>query len=134
MNVWIFQTGEPLHSDNGNPRPMRAMNLANTLVTKGHNVVIWSSGFYHQKKIQRAKLYKKIFISKKLEIRLIPSPGYKKNISIQRLFDHFKLAYNLKKKLDVEKNLPDVAFVGYPPIETAFIMTNWLKKKKFHIY
>ena len=130
MNVWIFQTGEPLHSDNGNPRPMRAMNLANTLVTKGHNVVIWSSGFYHQKKIQRAKLYKKIFISKKLEIRLIPSPGYKKNISIQRLFDHFKLAYNLKKKLDVEKNLPDVAFVGYPPIETAFIMTNWLKKKK----
>ena len=130
MNVWIFQTGEPLHSDNGNPRPMRAMNLANTLVTKGHNVVIWSSGFYHQKKIQRAKLYKKIFISKKLEIRLIPSPGYKKNISIQRLFDHFKLAYNLKKKLDVEKNLPDVAFVGYPPIETAFIMTSWLQKKK----
>lgn len=130
MNVWIFQTGEPLHSDNDNSRPMRATNLANTLVTKGHNVVIWSSGFYHQKKIQRAKLYKKIFISKKLEIRLIPSPGYKKNISIQRLFDHFKLAYNLKKKLDVEKNLPDVAFVGYPPIETAFIMTSWLRKKK----
>jgi glycosyltransferase involved in cell wall biosynthesis len=130
MKVWIFQTGEPLHSDNDNPRPMRAMNLANFLIKKGHNVIIWSSCFYHQKKTQRYKVYKKIFINKKLEIRLIPSPGYKKNISIQRLFDHFKLAYNLKKKLDVEKTLPDVAFIGYPPIETAFIMTSWLKKKK----
>ena len=130
MNVWIFQTGEPLHSDKGNIRPMRAMNLANALLEKGHNVIIWSSSFYHQKKIQRAKLFKKIIINEKLEIRLIPSPGYKKNISIGRLFDHFILAYNLKKKLDLEKKLPDVAFVGYPPIETAFIMTSWLKKKK----
>lgn len=130
MKVWIFQTGEPLHSDKDNYRPMRAMNLANALVKKGHNVIIWSSGFYHQKKIQRDKAYKKIFINKKLEIRLIPSPGYKKNISIQRLFDHFKLAYNLKKKLDIEKTLPDVAFIGYPPIEAAFVMTSWLKKKK----
>jgi len=106
------------------------MNLANALLEKGHNVIIWSSCFYHQKKIQRAKLFKKIIINEKLEIRLIPSPGYKKNISIGRLFDHFILAYNLKKKLDLEKKLPDVAFVGYPPIETAFIMTSWLKKKK----
>ena len=130
MKVWIFQTGEPLHCDARKPRPMRAMNLANTLVEKGHSVIIWSSSFYHQRKIHRTKLFKKIIINKKLEIRLIPSPGYKKNISIQRLFDHFMLAYNLKKKLEVEKNLPDVAFVGYPPIETAFIMTSWLKKKK----
>jgi glycosyltransferase involved in cell wall biosynthesis len=130
MKVWIFQSGEPLHIDKGNARPMRGMNLANALVEKDHNVVIWSSSFYHQKKIKRFKLYRKIVINKKLETRLIPSPGYKKNISIQRLFDHFMFAYNLKKKLDIEKTLPDVAFVGYPPIETAFIMTSWLKKKK----
>jgi len=130
MKVWIFQTGEPLHCDVGNPRPMRVINLANTLVKKGHNVIIWSSSFYHQKKFHRTKLFKKIIINKKLEIRLIPSPGYKKNISIKRLFDHFILAYNLKKKLYIEKTLPDAAFVGYPPIETAFIMTSWLKKKK----
>ena len=130
MNVWIFQTGEPLHIDNDNLRSMRAMNLANALLKKGHNVIIWSSGFNHVKKSQRDKVFKKIFINKKLEIRLIPSPGYKKNISIKRLFDHFMLGYSLKKKLDIEKTLPDVAFVGYPPIETAFIMTSWLKKKK----
>jgi glycosyltransferase involved in cell wall biosynthesis len=130
MKVWIFQTGEPLHCDSGNPRPMRAINLANTFVKKGHNVIIWSSSFYHQKKFHRTKLFKKIVINKKLEIRLILSPGYKKNIGIKRLFDHFILAYNFKKKLYIEKTMPDVAFVGYPPIETAFILTSWLKKKK----
>jgi hypothetical protein len=41
MKIWIFQTGEPLHCDFGNPRPMRAINLANTFVEKGHNVIIW---------------------------------------------------------------------------------------------
>ena len=50
MKVWIFQTGEPLHSDDDNPRPMRAMNLANSLVDMGHSVIIWSSAYYHQKK------------------------------------------------------------------------------------
>jgi len=40
MNVWILQTGEPLHIDAGHPRPMRAMNLANALVKAGHIVLM----------------------------------------------------------------------------------------------
>lgn len=130
MNVWIFQSGEPLISDGNMDRPMRAMNLANALVNKGHKVILWSSAFYHQKKMHRSRRFKKIFINSHLEIRLIPSPGYKKNVSISRLIDHFKLAFNLYKKINLEKIFPDVAFVGYPPIETAYIMTHWLKKKK----
>ena len=129
MNVWIFQSGEPLHSDDGNPRPMRAMNLANTLVDKGHKVVLWSSGFYHQEKRHRSKDFKQIHINDKLEIRLIPSPGYKRNVSISRLIDHFVLALNLQGQLALQEVFPDVAFIGYPPIESAFVMTRWLKKK-----
>jgi glycosyltransferase involved in cell wall biosynthesis len=129
MIVWILQTGEPLHSDDGSPRPMRAMNLANALVNKGHDVVLWSSGFYHQEKRHRSRSFKKIHINNKLEIRLIPSPGYKRNVSISRLIDHFVLALNLKKQLDLQELLPDVAFIGYPPIESAFVLTRWLKKK-----
>lgn len=134
MNVWIFQSGEPLISDGNMDRPMRAMNLANALVNKGHKVILWSSAFYHQKKMHRSRRFKKIFINSHLEIRLIPSPGYKKNVSISRLIDHFKLAFNLYKKINLEKIFPDVAFVGYPPIETAYIMTHWLKKKKFLLF
>jgi glycosyltransferase involved in cell wall biosynthesis len=39
------------------------------------------------------------------------------------------LAFNLRKELKNQAP-PDVAFVGYPPIETAWVMTNWLAKKK----
>jgi glycosyltransferase involved in cell wall biosynthesis len=129
LKVWIFQTGEPLHLDDGNPRPMRAMNLANALADKGHKVILWSSSFYHQEKRHRSKGFQKIHINNHLEIWLIPSPGYKRNISISRLFDHFILALNLNRQLDLQESMPDVAFIGYPPIESAFILMRWLKKK-----
>ena len=133
MNVWIFQTGEPLQIDKGNSRPMRAINLSNSLLKKGHKVTLWSSCFFHQKKRFRSKSFKNIFVNKNFEIKLLPSPGYKKNVSISRMIDHFILALNLKKKLEIEKTMPDVAFVGYPPIETAYILTRWLKKKNVPI-
>lgn len=130
MHVWIFQTGEPLHSDPGSPRPMRAMNLANALNKQDHKVTIWSSGFDHVHKSQRMALGEKIIISDKLCIRLIKSPGYRSNIGIGRLFDHAVLALNLKKALNSVSEVPDVAFIGYPPIEFAFVASNWLGIKK----
>ncbi len=126
--VWILQTGEPLHIDDENARPMRAMNLSNKLVEAGHNVVLWSSSFYHQEKRHRSKNECSIRISDNLEIRLIPSMGYKRNIGLKRLADHAQMAYHLKKKLKREKKFPDVVFIGYPPIETAAVISRWCKK------
>ncbi len=130
MEIWIFQSGEPLHIDSGNPRPMRAMNLANALLDAGHNVVLWSSAFYHQEKRHRFTRYKVIRVSEKLEIRLIPSMGYKKNVGFGRLLDHAQLALRLKKILKKEVECPDVVFIGYPPIETAAVLSRWCKKRK----
>ena len=129
LTVWIFQAGEPLHCDDELVRPMRAMNLANALVEKGHYVVLWSSSFYHQEKRHRSSTLNQIQINPNLEIRLIPSPGYKRNISFSRLFDHLRLSLNLKKELNLQSAIPDAAFVGYPPIETAAVMIRWLKKR-----
>lgn len=129
MRVWILQTGEPLHIDGGNPRPMRAMNLANALIAAGHTVVIWSSCFYHQEKVQRLQGAGSIKVSDSLEIRLIASPGYNRNIGIGRLWDHAVLAKNLSVQLRTEEELPDAALVGYPPIEVAAVMTKWLSNR-----
>lgn len=129
MKVWILQTGEPLHCDAGSPRPMRAMNLANALVAHGHEVVLWSTTFYHQEKRHRSHCFELIEVSPQLEIRLVPSPGYKRNIGLSRLWDHALLAINLKKALKQETKLPDVAFIGYPPIESAAVMTKWLSAR-----
>lgn len=129
MNIWIFQAGEPLHIDSNSPKPMRAMNLANALNQKGHSVIIWSSAFYHQEKKHRVKEYKKIKYNNLLEIRLIPSPGYFKNIGIKRLYDHAILGINLGYALKKEETKPDMAFIGYPPIEFAYVAQKWMKNR-----
>lgn len=129
LMIWILQTGEPLPSDSGNPRPMRAMNLANALVAAGHKVVLWSSSFYHQEKRHRTAGNDRLTVSASLEIRLIASPGYRRNIGPGRLWDHAVLGRNLARLLAAETSRPDVAFVGYPPIETAAVMTRWLSER-----
>ena len=128
MEIWIFQTGEPLQSDSIKLRPMRAILLSESLIKKKHKVIIWSSAFFHQVKKHRSKVFLSVKINPYLEIRLIPSPGYDKNISIPRIFDHIKLSLNLRSALEKEKRLPDVAFVGYPPIEFASVASSWLRK------
>ena len=34
------------------------------------------------------------------------------------------------KAVKLEKNKPDIAFIGYPPIESAYVITRWLRSKK----
>src|SRR5678815_1489904 len=87
LTIWILQTGEPLHLDAGDPRPMRAMNLANALVDAGHKVVVWSSAFSHQDRRHRSHDVERTVISQNLEYRLVPSPGYARNVSAARLWD-----------------------------------------------
>ena len=127
MRVWIFQTGEPLQIDPVGLRPMRAMSLSNALIKQGHEVVLWSSNFDHFSKTHRFKKKREIQYSKNLKVKLIPSRGYNSNIGISRLIDHFGLALNLKKMLKTQLP-PDVAFIGYPPIEAPWVIARWLKK------
>ncbi len=109
---------------------MRAMNLANSLCADGHEVVLWSSAFYHQKKSHRSRKFETISISSKLRIELIPSPGYGKNVGISRLVDHLVLALNLSSRLRQVplSEHPDVVFVGYPPIEAAALLLRWTRR------
>jgi glycosyltransferase involved in cell wall biosynthesis len=134
LNIWIFQTGEPLPIDGMDSRPMRAMNLSSALISRGHQVTLWSSAFYHQKKTHRTLVFEQIAVSEQLTVNLIPSPGYTTNIGLGRLRDHAVLAYNLAKTLKNKKlEVPDVAFVGFPPIEAAAVLTTWLRKQNIPI-
>jgi glycosyltransferase involved in cell wall biosynthesis len=127
MKVWILQTGEPLQIDNNGARAMRAINLSNSLVDKGHKVTLWSANFDHFTKKHRYKGSRTINYNTNLQIKLIDSVGYKKNQGIKRLIDHAQLAFSLHFALK-KMELPDVAFIGYPPIEVAWIMSRFLKK------
>lgn len=128
MRVWILQTGEPIPGDLNGLRPMRAANLSELLIESGHEVTLWTSNFDHMTKKFRSNSCDRIEIDSSLTIRLIPSRGYSKHIGLGRLIDHLQMAINLKKFLRTEMK-PDVAFIGYPPIEVAFVMSNWLRKR-----
>ena len=134
MHICIFQTGEPLHIDIGNYRPMRAMLLADELLKEGNKVTIISSSFFHQRKIFRSKSFKKVNLQENFSIILIPSLGYKKHIGFKRLFDHIVLSINLYQFLRNNKKFkPDKVFIGYPPIESSFVIMNWAKKNNIPI-
>ena len=112
---------------------MRAMNLANALVDQGYRVILWSSAFYHQEKRHRSRQYQSITIQPQLEIRLIPSSGYQRNVSFQRLWDHLILAWNLNRQLGRTQERPDIIFAGYPPIEAAAVMVFQAKRNRIPI-
>jgi glycosyltransferase involved in cell wall biosynthesis len=131
MKIWILQTGEPMPLDRGSPRPMRAMNLASTLVARGHDITILTSAFYHQEKAHRSRGFEERVVSDNLRVQLIPSRGYERNIGPGRLIDHAQLALNLNRYLASlpTSRVPDIAFVGFPPIEVAAVLTGWLSQR-----
>jgi glycosyltransferase involved in cell wall biosynthesis len=134
MLIWIFQTGEPLHIDFDKRRPMRAMNLADILLSHGHEVKIISSSFYHQKKTHRHFNSSSSAVFSSLGYQLISSPGYSSNISFARFYDHIILAFNLFYALRKSKSLPDLCFIGSPPLEFAFVAVLWSKLNSIPCY
>ena len=132
-HIVIWQSGEPIQTDTEGHNPMRAINLSEFLLKKKYRVSLISSNFDHTKKklrFKKIKKFKKIRLSKNFNLILINSPGYKKNIGFSRLIDHFLLAYNLKFFLKKNKDKIDFAIIGFPPIETAIVFSNWLSSNK----
>ena len=61
------------------------------------------------------------------KITALHEPGYKKNISLARLYSHFILALNLKKYLEHRKR-PDVIYCAVPSLDVAFQAAQYCKK------
>ena len=128
MHAWIIQSGEPLTIDIGQPRPMRAMNLTKSLLKKGIEVTLISSDFSHQNKKHRFKKWIDIKQPEGNRLILIPSPGYKSHIGFRRIIDHIVLGFRLNWWMKKQTKVPDVIFVGYPPIEMSFFVANWAER------
>ena len=132
-HIVIFQSGEPLPCDSLMKRKMRAWNLIDELLLNNCKVTLISSRFDHSTKTHRSENFYDNY-HKNLEIYLIDSPGYYKNISIKRLYDHIILSWNLFLFLKKFKQTPDSVFIGFPPIEVSFVMFRWAKKIKSSIF
>lgn len=127
IKVWLVNEGENLPGDDNNPRLQRMGLLAYELEKLGVNIVWWQSTFNHYQKKFRCKEDKDIKITNSLDLKLIHSCGYKKNVSIKRVFHEritAKRFYGKAKKTDV----PDIVVVAMPTIALTHYAVKYAKK------
>lgn len=128
MHIWIIQTGEPLPMDARSPRLLRSGLFAKTLAQRGHQVLWWASAFSHSQKKHRSVSERTVEVEPGLTVILMDSPGYKKNISFQRLRDHRILGRRFRT-LAEKRPKPDVIHCAFPPIELAYESVEYGKKR-----
>jgi glycosyltransferase involved in cell wall biosynthesis len=109
--------------------PMRCMNLTSALLDRGHEVVVWTSAFSHQKRAFRSVSVNPRVIDDRLSVIYTPSTGYRSSVGPARLVDHLIMGARCHSLLhEGLVPAPDVAFVGFPPIEFAFAAARYLKR------
>lgn len=118
MNIWIVSDGEPLPTDDGNVRLRRMGLLAEVLYQSGYEVHWFSSAFHHYKKKHRSKNDKDIKVKDNYIIHLLSTKGYRKNVSMSRIFHHKKLSrkFSLNTK---ELQRPDIIIATMAPLEVS---------------
>lgn len=120
MRAWLIQTGEPLPIDGEVPRLLRTGLLAQQLADRGHDVTWWCSTFNHWTKAHRFPADATVELSPSYRLRLIHSPGYRRNVSLSRVFDHRVLAKNFRDAIERDPR-PNVILSSLPTVEMAEI-------------
>jgi glycosyltransferase involved in cell wall biosynthesis len=118
MKAWLLTVGEPLPLvDAGNPRLLRTGVLARRLVELGHQVIWWTSTFDHYGKRQRAEEDRQVAWDG-VEIRMLRSVGYQRNVSLRRFQEHRGVARKFAM-LAPQLPRPNVILASLPTLELA---------------
>lgn len=120
MVVWIVNPFDELPDEAG--RPMRYANLCDALDENGIKVVWWSSAFSHRRKVVRDELLREV---NGYQIRLIPVPPYRRNVSLARIRNHRLFGKRFEQMAlrglgDQTLAKPDCIIASTPPLEGAW--------------
>src|SRR2546425_9945755 len=108
MRIWLVTIGEPLPTDGAGTRLLRTGILASRLTARGHEVVWWTSAFDHNRKAHRVHADTTVQLEPKLTVKLLSSPiGYRRNISLARLANHYHLARKFRRQA-ARETAPDI--------------------------
>jgi glycosyltransferase involved in cell wall biosynthesis len=116
MRCWLITVGEPLPTDPGRPRLLRAGILASMLASQGHDTVWWSSAFNHSAKVHRPPPSADALQALGYSLRLLDGGGYRRNVGLARVRDHRQLALQFEAQAHSMPR-PDVILASYPTIE-----------------
>lgn len=98
--------------------------LANLFSQHGMKVTLVTSAFSHGKKRLKEPIDTK---SLSYGVVLVNEPGYKKNVSIKRLYSHYILGNNIKKYLkNIDK--PDFVYIASPSLSVAKVGVDFANK------
>jgi glycosyltransferase involved in cell wall biosynthesis len=122
MRIGLVKIGEPLPGEG--LRTRRMTRLASLLAREGHEVTWWTSDWSHQGKARRPAALAASARSLGFDVRMLPAPGYRSNVSVARIAHHRTFARALIAALD-EAPKPDLLWVCFPAIPHTLALAKW---------
>jgi glycosyltransferase involved in cell wall biosynthesis len=128
--IWLVTIGESTPIDNVSVRLLRAGQVAELLSTLNYNVVWFNSRFDHIKK--KMRIQKSSFLKINYQIIFLNALGYKKNVSLKRLIDHYILGLDFLK---ISKKItpPNFILCSYPSISLCEFVIAYAKKNNIKV-
>ncbi len=117
MRVWLLHIGEDLPVD-GTTRLLRYGYLARALAERDHQVLRWAPTFRHATKQFRFSTDVRVTISENYAIQFVHAPGYRRNVSAERLRTYRTLDRRLRQ-LAARESRPDLIVAAIPSLEWA---------------
>lgn len=105
-------------------REGRFSYLMETLADRGHSVELIATDFYHSTKGKRPTPRQDLY---KTKITLVHEPGYKKNVSLGRLYSHWVWGKNVYKYLNSIKK-PDLIYCAVPSLTAAKLAAKYCQQ------
>lgn len=82
LRIWLFNPYGPLPDEGW--REYSYVTIGSALAAAGHDVTWWTSNFSHHFKTYRSESWEDRRLASGLTIRLVPTPGYRRNIGLGR--------------------------------------------------
>lgn len=121
-NFWHFEFEK---------KSTRYRTLADVLCAAGYDVEVVSSSFRHLTKMQR-DMDAINAIEAPYKVTLLHEPGYKKNVSLKRIYSHHCFAKNVAEYLKTRKK-PDLIICSVPSLSVGSAVTKFAEKNNIKV-
>lgn len=110
MTVWIVNPFDNLPVEGF--RPQRYWLMSEAFAAAGHNVTLWTQDWSHAAKSRRRTSPSDGLFS----IKYVHVPGYNRNISLKRIWSHWRFAENWAVCASECEEKPQLVVVSSPPL------------------
>lgn len=124
MTVWIINPFDNLPMEGY--RPQRYWLMSRAFVAAGHRVVYWTGDFSHATKRRRVLVRENA--EPEIELRMVPTLAYPKNICLRRIASHWQLARTWRRLAEKDAEKPDVVIASTPPLGLCSAALRYAKR------